>query len=629
MKKTLLYADIIPRLGFRNVAYVAWYRLGMRAGFRKRFFPQKTLGAGRDFLYPAPARQDYPENWKKALLDDAGEILKGRLRYYGRHWKTVGTPPDWFLNPFNNARYPDSLKHWADLADFHPLAGDIKNIWEASRFEWGVTLARAHAASGDEVFIDTLNHWLENWALHNPLNTGPNWKCGQEAAIRVFNLLQAALILDQWDRPAPRLESLIFRHLERIQPNIRYAVAQDNNHGTSEAAALFIGGHWLLKTRGATAPVPKAIAYAREGRRRLENRIQRLIEPDGSFSQHSVTYHRLLLDTLIFVEYWRKKLDAEPFSDRFYGRVDAAINWLAHFTDPVSGNAPNLGANDGALLLNPHGCGYRDFRPTLQTAGLLLQGKRYFGPGPWDEPLYWYGLPVPDKRPAGLTKTGTVLPSGYVIMAGEGSWAVLRFPMYRFRPSHNDVFHFDLWYNGQNICRDAGSYSYNPDREADTTDFKSVKAHNTVSFDGKEQMPRVGRFLLGKWIRPEHVGAIETIENGGQRWTGAYRDYRGNRHQRTVTWRNNTWIVEDDLSGPFETAETLYRLIPGEYRIDGNTVIAPWGFMTITATDCDIRLGGGLESLYYWEKQPVRAVVVHVGRGAGRVAVRFDLEERF
>jgi hypothetical protein len=47
-------------------------------------------------------------------------------------------------------RWESPDQHWADLKDFHPEAGDIKNIWEASRFEWVVTLARAYAISGDD-----------------------------------------------------------------------------------------------------------------------------------------------------------------------------------------------------------------------------------------------------------------------------------------------------------------------------------------------------------------------------------------------------------------------------------------------------------------------------------------------
>ena len=41
---------------------------------------------------------------------------------------------------------------------------------------------------------------------------------------------------------------MITLHLVRIAATLPYAIAQDNNHGTSEAAALFIGGAWLDAT---------------------------------------------------------------------------------------------------------------------------------------------------------------------------------------------------------------------------------------------------------------------------------------------------------------------------------------------------------------------------------------------
>ncbi len=64
-----------------------------------------------------------------------------------------------------------------------------------------------------------------------------------------------------------------------------------------------------------------------------------------------------------------------PFPQTFYQRAKAAIDWLFMLTDTTSGKAPNLGANDGAMLLNTHTCDYRDFRPSIQTASILFHGK--------------------------------------------------------------------------------------------------------------------------------------------------------------------------------------------------------------------------------------------------------------
>jgi len=725
LRRVLLYLDVIRRLGFLNVAYVAWYRFSLKCGIRKFFFPQRQFTATGPFFHPenagcqsVPVRhtgglechptatvlncsdaaagrtasdRDCLEAWKSSLLRDAEQIRQGTIRYYAHHWRTVGEPPDWFLNPFNGRIWQHPHQHWTTLDDFHAGIGDIKNIWEASRFEWAVTLARAYAVSGESAYLDTLNRWLGDWAMKNPVNTGPNWKCGQEASIRIFNLLLAAYILKQWQHPSPALQEFVYRHLERIHTNIRYAIAQDNNHGTSEAAALFIGGlwcgradsggainadyenaslseglsHWQTQVKmtppGVCADDPPAgnnaghsagnavgdsrkkrrqryHYFARQGRKWLENRLEKLVEEDGSFSQHSVTYHRVLLDTLIFAEFGRRQFDAEPFSDLFYRRSQAALSWLCAMTDTRSGNAPNLGANDGAMLLHAHSCDYRDFRPSIQTASALFNGRSFFAGGPWDEPGYWLGLngdgasaaaanaasPTTSLAPEG-EKLSQVLPGGYVIMTGKRSWAMHRFPMFRFRPGHNDVFHFDLWFNGKNICRDGGSYSYHPDVLEESDYFASVKAHNTVAFDDTEQMPRLGRFMLGQWIREEQVGAIEQADEDGRHWTGSYRDYRGNRHRRKIAWKEDTWVIEDDFAGRFEDAKVVYRLIPDDYQIEGNSVMGSWGRIDVAGEDFEMVLSEGFESLYYWQKQPLPVLVLRIGKNFKKITTRFLL----
>ena len=112
-------------------------------------------------------------------------------------------------------------------------------------------------------------------------------------------------------------------------PTIRYAVAQNNNHGTSEAAALFIGGAWLM-AQAESEPLRKEAQRWRDaGRRWLEDRVVILVAADGSFSQYSLNYHRVLVDTLCQVELWRAELKERPFTDRYAARCRAAVVWRA------------------------------------------------------------------------------------------------------------------------------------------------------------------------------------------------------------------------------------------------------------------------------------------------------------
>ena len=129
--------------------------------------------------------------------------------------------------------------------------------------------------------------------------------------------------------------------------------------------------------------------------------------------------------------------------------------------------------------------------------------------------------------------------------------------------------------------------------------------------------------MLGKWIKPEYVGSIESMSDGGQRWSGAYKDYCGNRHDRTVECHENIWLIEDHLSGPFKNAEIRYRLTPAQYRLEGNRLIAPWGAIEVEAPECCISMARGHESLYYWEKKPVDELVFRVGQNSRTIKTKF------
>lgn len=554
------------------------------------------------------------------MLTEADRIVGGQIRYYGYHWKLAGTPPDWFRNPFNGSRYPDTDQHWTRLPDFHPSAGDIKNIWETSRFDWVVTLARAYAASGTEKYLVTLNEWLRDWADRNPLNTGPNWKCGQEASVRIFNLLNAAFILNQHGNPCDSLARLVYLSMERISRNIRYAVSQDNNHGTSEAAGLFIGGAWLMSLK--SGKYPKAERYSRKGRFWLEDRVRKLIGEDGSFSQHSVTYHRVLTDTLCYVEFWRDQLSLKPFSQTFYEKARTAANWLSRFTDELSGNAPNLGANDGAFLLNMHSCSYRDFRSTVLLASVLFNQSVPFQDGDYDEALYWLGIDKGKFSQAALPSKNIVLKEGYTLLQNNGSWALIRWPFFRFRPSHNDALHFDLWHKGVNIICDSGTYSYNPDPAEAIPDLSSVKFHNTVCFDGRDQMVRLGRFLLGGWLKPETVSVLEELKEEVS-WSGSYVDNYGNRHQRDVMALSDRWIVTDVLSGEFRTAVIGFNVKDSDCQLEGSRLNTCFGHILLPA-DAKATLKQICVSEHYMELSRISRMEIEV-TGPGTYSTEFLL----
>ncbi len=592
-------------LGARNIMRVLLYRLSLRWGLnaaqrapkqapQSPFFVARRRGPA-----PAPVWNAWPEN----------------ARLFGWFPFNAGEqPPDWAQNPFTGQSFPAPERPWWRIEDFDPAVGDIKQLWELSRWDWVLAFAQ-QARAGNEGAQNRINAWLSSWLAANPPITGPNWKCGQEAAIRVIRLVLASVITGDEQRPAAGLLDLIELHLRRISPTVAYAIAQDNNHGTSEAAALFVGGNFLQRAGRSTGR-----RWERAGRRLLENRVCRLVGAQGTFSQYSVNYHRLMLDTLSVAEWWRQRQALAPFSAKLLVRASAATHWLYAMTSEENGDAPNIGANDGALLLPLAEVDYRDHRPSIQLAMALFVGKRaYPKEASCNALLRWLEVDVP-VRPAKPVESLLAADGGFACFRCGDALAVVRFPRFRFRPGHADALHLDLWAGGLNLLRDAGTYSYNS-TEGDTPDLAATASHNTIEFDRRDQMPRLTRFLFGGWLADASVTPIEALP-GGIHFSAEYTDRHGARHRREVSLTSTSARICDVVAGFDQSAVLRWRLRPGKWVITQTTsrgiiirdTSAPDFELAVNLSVTPVRteLVSGWESRYYLEKSPVSVLEVEV-----------------
>jgi hypothetical protein len=607
MRRLLNLLTVVPRLGITNVLTVVVYRVALRI----RVHPVQRL----EITKPGKLFFSLPGVLAASDLQVV-EAWTTESRYFGWLCESIGeTAPDWMRNPLTNARSSLGDRPWWLISDFDRQLGDIKGVWEASRFGWVLPFAQ-RAARGDAESLKRLNHWLADWAKKNPTYLGPNWKCGQEASIRVLHIAAAALILHQVKNANTDLLDFVRAHLARIAPTIRYAIAQDNNHGTSEAAALFVGGAWLVSNGRRDG-----YRWMQLGRRWLEQRAATLIEPDGSFSQYSVNYHRLMLDTYSFVYIWRARLGQAEFSPQLRSRLVAATEWLRVMVSDVTGDTPNVGANDGTHILRLTNTGYRDYRPSVQLASAVFVGVRaYAGEGIWNDGLRWLSVPIPQNT-SPPAKSTLFNDGGYAALRRGQAFALLRYPRFRFRPSQSDALHLDFWINGLNLLRDAGSFSYNADERL-INYFGGTVGHNTIEFDGRDQMQRLSRFLFGNWPRAVDIKSLcETHE--AVEFAAAYRDYRSAYHYRNVRLTEDLLMVNDRIAGRFSNAILRWRLAPGEWKLDVRQ-----GMATLTSKDYpsitlqvssginpeNVSLIHGLESRYYYKKREVPVLEVRLGK---------------
>lgn len=591
------------QLGAESIARALFYRLGLRLGINSVKSLSEATPQG-PFFYP-PTVDHVPRSTSPAPMYIANAFG------LDLDMPQTAEPPRWHHSVLTGQAL--GKQPWWEIPDFEDSVGDIKGIWEMSRFDWALSFAQ-QAVAGSPEALERLNIWLSNWCEQNPPYIGANWKCGQEASIRVMHLAMCARLLRQIDFSTKGLMALIRVHLRRIAPTIQYAIAQDNNHGTSEAAALFIGGSWLAEESDDRRLQREARRWMKQGRNWLENRARKLVEADGSFSQGSINYHRVMLDTYSIAEIWRRSLRLPAFSVELEERLQAATSWLGNMVSPDGSDTPNLGANDGARLLPLSDSDYRDVRPSVQLASVLFSGLRVFKEGGgWDDSLKWLEIDIPEQA-ISYQCTRQYDDGGYYVLRYNQVMALLCYPRFRFRPSQSDLLHLDFWVGELNIFRDAGSYSYNCS-EPWQSYFPSSVAHNTVQFDGRNSMPRLSRFLFGAWPKAIDVSGIDVI-GSSQRASAGYRDWKGASHKRAVELFDSGLLVTDEMQGFQESAVLRWRLAPGDWRWQDGVLLGHGMQIRIEASQplrrCE--LIEGWESRYYSKKTPLPVLEVEIER---------------
>jgi hypothetical protein len=251
------------------------------------------------------------------------------------------------------------------------------------------------------------------------------------------------------------------------------------------------------------------------------------------------------------------ELAGAPFERDLYDGLRRGADFLFQMMDSQTGRLPQYGNNDGADVLPLSECDFNDYRPVIQAVHYLAHRRRLLPAGPWDEDLIWlFGpdalagdKPVPPEPVSSAFDLG-----GYYTLRGSDSWAMIRCHTYRDRPGQCDPLHVDLWWRGQNVFQDCGTYQYYvPGRPDVEHYFKSVAAHNTVTVDGVDPTRHVSRFLSFPWLRARkrHFGqAAEAVWRFEGEHYGYDRAPWGVLHRRTViALSDGPWVIVDDLLG--------------------------------------------------------------------------------
>ena len=546
------------------------------------------VNAIQSFLREKLSKKD-----QKELIDTADKACEGIVTGFSSIELNYGKPIDWQFSPLTGKRC-DEKEKWYRIPDFDKERGDIKVIWEASRFSHFVTLSRAYLLTENDKYYYAFHNQLENWLEHNPYNCGANFKCGQECSLRMINALLAFSVFRETgiatDADVSSMKDLVDRCYRKVLSNFYYAhKCIKNNHTLSELAGM-ITGAWCSDDE----------KQLKKAYRLLSQVVEEQFSKDGGYTQFSFNYQRLALQDLEYVLYISKKT-GHSLSEAAVDRIKNSVQLLYQCQDQT-GDVPNYGFNDGALVFPVSASGYRDFRPVLGSLSGMLFGKRLYGAGAHDEEALWFGGSPDALSDAEEPRRGAAFPeAGLFTLRGDGFWLMTVLNDFQKRPAHMDQLHIDLWADGINVLCDCGTYSYSdPKGEA----LALTGAHNTGKLLGTEQMDKKGAFLV--YNRTKRCSY--RLSEG--EFIGKMQSKHGYVHERHIKKRWDGFDVYDTLTAAEGDNFELILHTPCTVACEGKQIklfSENKHILTIEGT-LDYEIREGIRSIYYLSNEPVSLI---------------------
>jgi hypothetical protein len=519
------------------------------AGSPRRF--TATLPPGTAGLVPAEAR--------RAILAAADRLMRGEWEVLGV-LRTDLVRPDWFRDPVTGRRsepdrYAFRINHRSE-----EQVGNVKQVWEISRFQHLTLLASAWYVSQDERYAERIADQLRSWWAENPFLSGVHWTSGIEAGVRLISLAWIRRLLDGWAGVSALFEDndlavAQIRWHQQYLNGLRSRGSSANNHVIAEAAGQLVAScafGWF----------PESPTWRRRSARLLERELMANTFPSGIGRELASDYQGFVagLTLLAAVE-----ADAahQSLTPELWQRLGAMIDSGAALLDSTL-RAPRQGDGDDgrAVLL--------DAPADEPWPSLLAVGAELFGRLDW-----WPRVPPdaastlisalagtrrdvpgrPQQRPSRFADAGITL----LRTDGEDApeiWCRLDGGPHGFLSiaahAHADAMSAEVRYGGVDVLADPGTYCYHGD-PAWRSYFRSTIAHNTLEVAGRNQSGDGGPFL---WLRHANGRELEVVDTGDVAgWTADHDGYLALRppvrHRRSVWLDRASRLIDivDEIDG--------------------------------------------------------------------------------
>ncbi len=547
--------------------------LAERRRTRGRFLPGVSARDRMSALF----RDRFPCELEQGLAD-AALVREQRFEFFGQQFHFQGEIP-WQDDPVTGRAWPrvyhaDVPIHGGDVG-----YGDVKHVWELSRQQYLIDLAKAfHLAAGRDD-LDAMRRLVRSWMLGNPYGTGVNWACALEPAFRVWSWLWAyhltADVLDdefhlEWLRGFHEHGTFLATHLEHY--------SSPYNHLIGEASALY--------TLGACFPeFAAATEWRRQGRAVLEGRLREQFYDDGGSVEQSTFYQHAttgfyILSALV------GRANGEELSRDVWTAIERALEFSMALSQP-DGRTPEIGGADDGKPIRMQHLPFWDFRP-YQAIGAVLFSRADFKriAGRFYEDALWLlgpdGLVAFDALPSDEPPHASVILPGSGYMVSRSAWSpgadyvcvdvgeqaagMRTDAIPNSMHGHADCLSVIVWLGGRPVLVDSGLYAYNCGGPWEAH-FRETAAHNTARIDRRDQARHIGKMA---WSHSYRATIEGRMLDARQAWVcgshdGYARGPEGVTHRRTVWRRPDGYVlIHDEFAGAGEhQLEVTFQFAPG------------------------------------------------------------------
>ncbi len=489
--------------------------------------PEAVAGALRDSAY-------------RAFVEaTAEEILAHRFPLFGVTLET-GAEIRWRRDYRHQKESGTEFFRRIPYLNFSAV-GDHKFIWELNRHQHLVLLAQAFVLTGRNEFAREIWVQIDSWLAQNPFQRGINWASALEVAFRALSWiwiyhLTASAMPEEFRR---RFLTALYQHGRHLAANLSVYFSP-NTHLLGEAVAL----HAI----GVLFPAfPESSRWRERGASIVDAQLDFQVRPDGSHFEQSTYYHVYALDFFLF----HYLLAGRP------KQFEPVLARMADYVDWLLGPSRRMafaGDDDGGRLFHPFGERNQFGRASLTTSGILLTNNRYIGSKETmaEQAAWWLGAEclattggtqAPPTGARAFNDSGMLfLQSGNLFVqfdAGPFGWAVAGH-------SHADTLNVLVWFDGEPVFIDPGTYTYVADPAARDW-FRGTAAHNTVSIDQQNQGQPAGPF---RWSSKPQVDLIAFQPSISGGIAEATCRYNGFTHRRSILLDAGRLLVLDEVAGP-------------------------------------------------------------------------------